>query len=245
MSKFEFPTISDTVMSFMATQKQMFEGDSHMMPAGNHKEHDLDPDYWNILLGPVKSDPDKYGSGTALDFGCGCGRNIRNLLSLARFSRVDGCDISTSNAAYAGKYINNLFPYRQEPHRTKTWETNGWDLGPVEDESYNFIMSHVVFQHIGNHQVRLNLLTEMFRALKPNGIVSLHFMDLADSVPYYYNSPDGTQNCRVENPEFLLRELEAIGYYSPVVVSRIDMYSGRRSYFVQGGKKIESLGEEE
>jgi len=245
MSKYEFPTMSDIVLSFMSTQKKMFEGDSHMMPAGNHKEHDLDPDYWNVLLGPIKSNPDMWGGKTALDFGCGCGRNIFNLLHLARFARVDGCDISPSNAAYAAKYVHSLFPNRPEPNKSKTWETNGWDLGPVGDESYDFIMSHVVFQHIGNHQVRLNILTEMYRALKPGGIVSLHFMDLPDSVPYFYNSPDGTQNCRVENPEFVLREFEDIGYYSPKIISRIDLYSGRRSYFIQGGKARNITGEEE
>ena len=85
----------------------------------------------------------------------------------------------------------------------------------------------------------------MFRALQPDGVLSLHYMDLTDSVPYYHNSSQGDSNCRVENPEFLLRDLESIGYDLPTVVTRIDMYSGRRSYFVKAGKKLGVVGEEE
>ena len=231
-----YATKGEITANFLTTQKEFFEGDSHLMPKGNHQEHNLDMYYWKVLLSPLINAPDFWRGKSALDFGCGCGRNIVNMLDLVNFQTVDGCDISKSNAIYASAYANHIYRDRKYEGRCKTWETSGWDLGTNAANSYDFIMSHVVFQHIGNWRVRANILSCMFDALKPGGIVSLHFMDLPDSVGYYINSPNGRDNCRVENPEFLIADLERCGFINCVVYQRRDIYSGRPAYFLSGQK---------
>ena len=46
------------------------------MDKENHKFHNNNPDYWNILVKDVESN---YQDKIGLDFACGCGRNILNL----------------------------------------------------------------------------------------------------------------------------------------------------------------------
>ena len=225
--------LSDAAQDFLRRQKEAFERDSHLMPLRNHKEHDADVDYWTILLEHPLRQPNRFLGSKALDFGCGCGRNLRNLLALAPFERVDGVDISPSNVEYTYKYMNNI-----APGQVGAWETVGHNLGPgVEDNTYSFIMSHVVFQHIGNYIVRYSILRDMFRALEPEGIVSLHFMDLQhSSVGYYTSARHGNINCRVEDPMFIYRDLDDIGFEGVSIRERLDKYSGARSFFVRATK---------
>jgi len=232
------PYLIATAVKFLKSQKEAFERDSHLMPLKNHSQHDEDPDYWTLLLEQPLRNPHLFMNTKALDFGCGCGRNLRNLLSLAPFSRVDGVDISPSNALYAHNWMQKI-----APGKAKAWETGGYNLGPdVEDETYSFIMSHVVFQHIGNYTVRCSILKDMYRALVPNGVVSLHFMDLRDnSVGYYTNSPIGNYNCRVPDPMFIYRDLEEVGFENISIKMRLDKYSGLPSYFVQAKKSLTTI----
>ena len=53
----------------------------------NHEEHNNNPDYWDILLKDLK-DKDKWAGKNALDFGCGKGRNVTNMLSLCDFNKI-------------------------------------------------------------------------------------------------------------------------------------------------------------
>ena len=66
---------------FLNKQKAGFEKDHHLMPAQNHKQHNDDPEYWDILLKDIVDNPSFWEGKRALDFGCGCGRNIENLLN--------------------------------------------------------------------------------------------------------------------------------------------------------------------
>ena len=45
----------------------------------NHSEHNSNDDYWNILLDDIKN-KDAWKDKVGLDFGCGKGRNVTNLL---------------------------------------------------------------------------------------------------------------------------------------------------------------------
>ena len=73
---------------------QYDRGAGHMAKT-DHAEHNSNPDYYGILLKDVTS---KLDGKVALDFGSGTGRNVLNLLkSKAKFTRVDGCDISQQN----------------------------------------------------------------------------------------------------------------------------------------------------
>lgn len=94
---------------FLDAQKNFFENIHESMTISNHSEHFSNPDYWNILLKEIKDQPENWEDKIALDFGCGCGRNLKTLLELANWRRVDGVDISSKNCKYAKEYVNKSF----------------------------------------------------------------------------------------------------------------------------------------
>jgi len=130
----------------------------------NHEEHNSNSDYFDTLLKPIISNPENWEQKVALDFGCGKGRNVTNLLSLASWKRVDGVDISEKNIKYCKtKYVgrDSLF-----------YKNNGLDLKELDDNLYHFIMSTIVFQHIPVRKMRVSLKKEIYRLLKKNGTFS-------------------------------------------------------------------------
>ena len=94
--------------NLLAEQKLFFQNSHKDIELTNHQEHFENPDYLNILLCDVRDNPNKFANKVALDFGCGCGRNIKTLLDLAKFKRVDGVDISSKSAKYAKSYVENF-----------------------------------------------------------------------------------------------------------------------------------------
>ena len=126
---------------YLKTYKDTFESQHHLMIVDNHQQHNTDPEYWAMLLGPIKFNPDNWKGKKAFDFGCGCGRNLKNLLDLAEWDSVYGCDISKQNAEYAKKWTEEYYP-----GKVHTWETMGADIQPCEENSFDFIMSHIVMQ---------------------------------------------------------------------------------------------------
>ena len=69
-------------------QKNFFQNTHKRMVMDNHFVHNMDINYWDVLLKSVKYFPFHWSEKTALDIGCGCGRNIRNLMELALFKTV-------------------------------------------------------------------------------------------------------------------------------------------------------------
>lgn len=217
--------------SYLKTYKDTFESQHVLMVPDNHKQHNPDPEYWAILLGDVKFNPERWKGKRAFDFGCGCGRNLVNLSTLADWETIDGCDISKSNAEYAQQwYIKNTI----SPASCKTWENNGKDIQPTT-YGYDFIMSHIVFQHISNYDVRYSIMKDMYDSLNEGGLCSLHFMDLGDSVPYFENS-DKWLNCRVENEQYLIDDFNKIGFKNVSVETGRDFLTGVKAYYIKGEK---------
>ena len=175
---------------YLKSVKDFFQ-DTHtnMVKDNNHDRHDKDVNYIENMILPISEFSSFWRGKTALDFGCGCGRNIRNLLNAADFERVDGCDVSKNNAEYAKKYVEEYFNFEKDQKKCNTWETNGYDLQPASNEEYDYVMSHIVFQHIPNYSIRYNILKDIYRVLKKGGIANIHFMDLDDSVGYYDEHP--------------------------------------------------------
>jgi SAM-dependent methyltransferase len=220
---------------FLENQKTFFEETHSLMTASNHSQHNQEPNYWNVLLKDVVENSSQWEDKIALDFGCGCGRNIKNLLELADFSQVDGCDISSQNAEYSKKYIDEVFGGEGYTH---TWENDGATLQPAMDNTYDFIMSHQVFQHISNYKVRYSLLSDMYRVMKPKGILSIHFLDLADAVSYYedYDNSGGMKNVVVENSDNVISDLKKIGFLNITCETSLDLYGHRPEYYFRGIK---------
>jgi SAM-dependent methyltransferase len=182
----------------------------------NHDQHNTNPDYWDVLLKDVKDNPQEWEGKFALDFGCGKGRNVTNLLKLANFARVDGIDISQDNIDFCNK------TYKDQP--SKFYKNNGQDLSKLNSDEYDFVMSTIVFQHICVHELRINLKKEIYRVLKPTGIFSFQMgyggmshKGSTTPVPYFENRYDakgsnGTQDVRVSNAQDLVSDLSNIGF---------------------------------
>lgn len=116
-------------------------------------------------MGPVKNDPTAWKSKAALDFGCGRGRNVANLLEIAEWSRVDGIDLSKSNIQSCKK--------RFDPQRSSFFVANGTNLDPLESETYDFATSTITLQHIPVFSIRDEIVRDLFRILKRGGALSI------------------------------------------------------------------------
>jgi ubiquinone/menaquinone biosynthesis C-methylase UbiE len=151
---------------------------------------------------------------TALDFGCGPGRNIVKFAN--RFQTIDGVDISEGNLEKALVWFqeNNLAT------TPKLFKNNGIDLSNIKSESYDVVFSTICLQHICVYDIRYSLLNEFFRVLKPGG----HFCAQMGfgprhptSVGYYENFYDahGTNSAcdvRIESVDEIKSDLEKIGF---------------------------------
>ncbi len=131
---------------------------------GSWKQHDAWPDYETVLMKHVPSEP----VWTALDFGCGPGRNIRKFSQ--RFARIDGVDISRQNLANAERFLSTQIPVDKMP---RLFLTEGSDAGGAPEASYDFCFSTICLQHICVWEVRFSILKSLFRALRPGGRISI------------------------------------------------------------------------
>jgi len=211
--------------SFLKNSTESFEETHHLMIIDNHSQHDKEPNYWKYIIDNVSKDKQYWQGKRALDFGCGCGRNIKNILDNSSFHQVDGVDISSQNAEYAKQYAIKYHP----DSKVHTWQNDGATLKPCDDNTYDFIMSHQVIQHIGNYDVRLSLLTDMYRVLKDEGMICLHYMSMDGSK--YYDCADILQNMIVENPQYVVDDLVKIGFKKVNYNHCKDFYMGRDEYY--------------
>jgi ubiquinone/menaquinone biosynthesis C-methylase UbiE len=200
-------------------QKGMYHGGT-----SNHEEHNSNEDYWNILLGDLKN-KENWDGKTALDFACGKGRNVTNMLNLCDWGRVDGIDLSTGNIDY------NKETYRNQ--NSNWYANNGVDVSELKDEEYDFIMSTIALQHIPVYDIRKSLITDLFRTLKSGGVFSFQMgygKDLIDvngrpRSSYFDNSYDASQtngeyDVRVQNEEDLIKDMESIGFKNVTIEIR-------------------------
>lgn len=208
-------------------QKNFYDSNATKMAQRDHAEHNDNPNYWDILLGDISDDMfEDDNEIKALDFGCGTGRNVKNLLKDWNWKRVDGIDISENNIIEAKKNLIKLRHKEYEEghtdsNRFKFHSNNGIDLLELKDNEYNFIMSTIVFQHISVYEIRLSLLRELYRVLKIGGIFSFQMgynhNPKYNTVTYFENYYDATStnsdcNVRVDNEEDIKNDLKKIGF---------------------------------
>lgn len=108
---------------------------------------------------------------TALDFACGPGRMVKRMQRY--FRQVDGCDISARLIEEARKRVPGGYFY----------VTNGNDLGDVPLEHYDFIYCTISMQHIASHKIRMEIVRQMYAALKAGGRITLQ-MAYNPNYPY-------------------------------------------------------------
>ena len=102
-----------------------------------------------------------------LDFGCGVGR--LTLGHAPKFRRMDGVDISRPMIERARAL--NPFDDRVRFHvNTKD------DLSLFEDDSFDYIISHIVLQHVPP-AIHMRYVGEFVRILKPGGVAIFQLPD--------------------------------------------------------------------
>lgn len=154
---------------------------------------------------------------TALEFGCGPGRNIVRFNK--RFSKIDGVDIAQKNLDNAKLWMshNNI-----DPNTSILYKNNGSTIDIVPSDSYDIVYSTICFQHICVHSIRYSLLEDFYRVLKSGGSICFQ-QGFGNSHPrtvgYFENFFDapGTNSLmdhRLENIDDLKNDLEKIGFNS-------------------------------
>lgn len=98
----------------------------------------------------------------ALDFGCGAGRLTQGLAG--HFDRADGVDIAASMVELARSH--NRAGERVEYHLNEQP-----DLSLFDDDSFDFLLSIIVLQHIPN-ALKTGYLAEFVRVLRPGGVAA-------------------------------------------------------------------------
>jgi len=98
--------------------------------------------------------------GRALDFGCGVGRLTQALAE--RFERCDGVDIAASMIAEARR-IN------RHGERVHYHVNDAPDLGLFASDSFDFVLSFIVLQHMEPRYAR-RYIADFMRVLKPGGV---------------------------------------------------------------------------
>ena len=98
----------------------------------------------------------------ALEIGCGPGRLMKPLAE--DFGEIHGVDVSDEMIAIARQRLAAI------PH-AHAHVGSGADLRQFADESFDFIYSYAVFQHIPAKAVVMSYLADAARVLKPGGLM--------------------------------------------------------------------------
>src|SRR5262249_50024542 len=136
--------------------------------------------------------PGERRTRKALEIGCGPGRLMRPMSW--NFGEVHGVDVSDEMIQLASeklKNVPNAFPKA----------TTGTDLSGYADESFDFVYSYAVFQHIPSPEVVFAYLKETRRVLKPDGIMRCQINGLPKTAKQY-TTWDGVRISAQEIAEF-------------------------------------------
>lgn len=180
----------------------------------NHENHNANPEYYSVLLKHVTNNQNTWINKSALDYGCGKGRNVLNLLNLSDWKNVDGVDISSENIRHCKKNF--------DPLKSTFIKNNGSDMFEIASDSYDYVMSTIVLQHLCVHELRYKIKSEIYRVLKTSGIFSFQMgCDLINKNSknhnYYANnytamSSNGANDVEIVNVENLINDLTKIGF---------------------------------
>jgi ubiquinone/menaquinone biosynthesis C-methylase UbiE len=109
------------------------------------------------------------GDWRALEIGCGPGRLMRPMSR--HFVEIHGVDVSDEMIALAKEKLRDI--PNAHPHLT-----DGASLHMFADDSFDFVYSYAVFQHIPAREVIYRYLKEIQRVLKPGRLARLQFNGL-------------------------------------------------------------------
>ncbi|MGA2737897.1 MAG: methyltransferase domain-containing protein [Bryobacteraceae bacterium] len=124
----------------------------------------------------------------ALEIGCGPGRLMRPLS--ADFAEIHGIDVSDEMIGLAREKLRGI-------SNAHVYHAGTSDLSQFADESFDFVYSYAVFQHIPSREVVLGYLADVRRVLKPGGVLRCQINGLPDAFQRY-NTWDGV---RIQAPD--------------------------------------------
>lgn len=112
----------------------------------------------------------------ALEIGCGPGRLVKPMSR--HFGEIHGVDVSDRMIALARERLREI-PWAH------VHATDGSSLAQFASESFDFIYSYAVFQHIPSRDVVLQYCREAHRVMKPGAILRAQFNGLPLTFPHY------------------------------------------------------------
>ncbi len=112
----------------------------------------------------------------ALEIGCGLGRLMRPLSG--NFGEIHGVDVSDEMVRLAREKLQGI------PH-AHVHLNRGADLAAFADESFEFVYSYAVFQHIPSREVIFDYLREARRVLKTGGVFRFQVNGLPPAAARY------------------------------------------------------------
>ena len=141
----------DKYLKYNAMQKRVYSAGTN-----DHLNHNKNKFYWTFFI------KNNIKGEIALDFACGKGRNIENLLKQGNFKSVHGIDISESNINYCkSRFLNkNVVAHL----------INGLDFQDLDSNIFDYVMSTIALQHIPVHKIRHTLFQEIYRVMKVGGV---------------------------------------------------------------------------
>ena len=111
----------------------------------------------------------------ALEIGCGPGRLLRPLSR--HFGEIHGVDVADEMVARARANLAAV------PH-AHAHTGSGSSLAMFASESFDFVYSYAVFQHIPSREVVLDYLREAHRVMKPGAVLRAQFNGLPQADGY-------------------------------------------------------------
>ncbi len=112
----------------------------------------------------------------ALEIGCGPGRLLRPMAR--HFAEIDGVDVSDEMIRIAREQLRGV-------PNARAHLGSGADLALFADETFDFVYSYAVFQHIPSREVVFGYLREARRVLKPGGILRCQLNGLPPHAQQY------------------------------------------------------------
>lgn len=120
--------------------------------------------------------PGRPRARRALEIGCGPGRLLKPMSAF--FGEIHGVDVAEEMVTRAGQNLAAI-PHAHAHHAPNS------DLSAFADESFDFIYSYAVFQHIPSREVVFGYLDESVRVLKPGGLIRCQVNGLPPTAKTY------------------------------------------------------------
>ena len=149
-----------------------------------------------------------------LEVGCGAGRVMQHLSEQA--AEIHGIDISAEMVSLGAERLKHLA-------NVHFHHGNGYDLGSLDDASFDVVYSVISFQHMPK-TTAYNYMVEVERVLVPGGWFWLHVPNLLDD-ERWLEFRHFTQPYFVEHPY-------PMNFYTPSEISRM---------LVRAGFRVESM----